>query len=233
MGLDTVELVMAFEERFAITIPDEDAEKIVTPRDVIDYIYARVNHADAKTCLTQRAFYRLRRSLQSELGLERAAVKPATRLAAIIPVDGRRAAWERLRNGVGASAWPDLHRSRATMLANTAGSVAVGATVWIATAPMLPIFYVSILAMSASVAGAVLLTRATEHLRVNFRTNETVGQLSEFLLANETMKLKPAIEHGWSREQVRAAVRTIIIDQLNVEPTFSDDASFVDDLGIA
>lgn len=37
-SLDTVELVMALEEQFAIQIPDEDAEKIVTVRDAIQYI---------------------------------------------------------------------------------------------------------------------------------------------------------------------------------------------------
>jgi len=37
-SLDTVELVMAFEEGFDIEIPDEDAEKIRTVQDAVDYI---------------------------------------------------------------------------------------------------------------------------------------------------------------------------------------------------
>jgi acyl carrier protein len=37
-SLDTVELVMAFEEEFDLEIPDEDAEKIVTVGDAISYI---------------------------------------------------------------------------------------------------------------------------------------------------------------------------------------------------
>ena len=37
-SLDIVELVMAFEEAFEIEIPDEDAEKITTVKDAIDYI---------------------------------------------------------------------------------------------------------------------------------------------------------------------------------------------------
>lgn len=40
-SLDTVELVMAFEEEFGIEIPDEDAEKILTVQNVIDYIKER------------------------------------------------------------------------------------------------------------------------------------------------------------------------------------------------
>lgn len=37
-SLDIVELVMAFEEEFGIEIPDEEAEKISTVRDAVDYI---------------------------------------------------------------------------------------------------------------------------------------------------------------------------------------------------
>ena len=37
-SLDTVELVMALEEEFSIEIPDEDAEKIVSVIDAINYI---------------------------------------------------------------------------------------------------------------------------------------------------------------------------------------------------
>ena len=37
-SLDTVELVMAFEEEFGIEIPDEDAEKMQTVGDAVSYI---------------------------------------------------------------------------------------------------------------------------------------------------------------------------------------------------
>ncbi len=37
-SLDTVELVMAFEEEFGCEIPDDAAEKIVTVKDAVSYI---------------------------------------------------------------------------------------------------------------------------------------------------------------------------------------------------
>ena len=40
-SLDTVELVMALEEEFEAEIPDEDAEKIVTVQNAIDYIQSQ------------------------------------------------------------------------------------------------------------------------------------------------------------------------------------------------
>jgi acyl carrier protein len=42
-SLDTIELVMAFEEAFQIEIPDEDAEKIRTVKNAIDYIESHVS----------------------------------------------------------------------------------------------------------------------------------------------------------------------------------------------
>ncbi len=44
-SLETVELVMAFEEEFGIEIPDEDAEKILHVKEAIDYIES---HAKGK-----------------------------------------------------------------------------------------------------------------------------------------------------------------------------------------
>ena len=37
-SLDIVELIMAFEDKFGIEIPDEKAEKIKTVKDVVDYV---------------------------------------------------------------------------------------------------------------------------------------------------------------------------------------------------
>ena len=39
-SLDTVELVMAFEEEFGIEIPDEEAEKITRVKEAVDFIEA-------------------------------------------------------------------------------------------------------------------------------------------------------------------------------------------------
>ncbi|AEK57666.1 MULTISPECIES: acyl carrier protein [Acidithiobacillus] len=46
-SLDTVELVMALEEEFDCEIPDEEAEKIATVQQAIDYISAHLPKQDA------------------------------------------------------------------------------------------------------------------------------------------------------------------------------------------
>jgi len=40
-SLDLVELIMAFEDKFSIEISDEEAEKMVTVKDVLDYISSK------------------------------------------------------------------------------------------------------------------------------------------------------------------------------------------------
>lgn len=42
-SLDTVELVMAFEEEFDIEIPDEDAEKLTSVGKALEYLESKLN----------------------------------------------------------------------------------------------------------------------------------------------------------------------------------------------
>ena len=42
-SLDTVEIIMDFEEEFDVEIPDEDAEKLTTIQSALDYINSRLN----------------------------------------------------------------------------------------------------------------------------------------------------------------------------------------------
>ena len=42
-SLDTVEIIMDFEEEFDVEIPDEDAEKLVTVQIALDYIDSKLN----------------------------------------------------------------------------------------------------------------------------------------------------------------------------------------------
>jgi len=52
-SLDTVELVMAFEEAFNIEIPDDDAEKIAKVKDAVEYI----NKKKISLILFSNAYY--------------------------------------------------------------------------------------------------------------------------------------------------------------------------------
>jgi acyl carrier protein len=42
-SLDIVDLVMAFEDEFGVKVEDEDVEKLQTVKDVVEYIYKKIN----------------------------------------------------------------------------------------------------------------------------------------------------------------------------------------------
>jgi acyl carrier protein len=97
MGLDTVELVMEIEDAFDISIPDDQASKMLTVGDVYEFILEKTADSTLRssTCLTAVAFYDLRRHVRS-LGLSHSEIRPKTKLDHVIPLIGRRTYWRTL-----------------------------------------------------------------------------------------------------------------------------------------
>lgn len=89
MGLDGVELVMAVEEEFDISIDDAAAGKLLTPRLLTDYVLSKVTTTTTDVCLTQRAFNLLRKSLIRHGGWKRSEIKPKKRLSVLLPKNQR------------------------------------------------------------------------------------------------------------------------------------------------
>jgi hypothetical protein len=105
MGLDTVELVMGFEEAFGIAIVDEDAARLRTPRMVLDYVAARVAVVPADGCATQRTFYALRRGLRAA-GAADGPLRPGTPLRALTDRAAWPGLWTRVRAEAAEPEWP-------------------------------------------------------------------------------------------------------------------------------
>jgi hypothetical protein len=69
MGLDGVELLLSIEETFGIAITDPEAEACATPGAVIDLVLGKLRTTDEQVCVSQRAFYLLRKGLSRTLGV--------------------------------------------------------------------------------------------------------------------------------------------------------------------
>jgi acyl carrier protein len=106
MGLDLVELVMAIEEAFLISIPDEDAAPLGTPRKLVDYLERRLVSSNRSLRAEQRAFHLLRRAGMRVLGRPRSEFAPETRWDQLLPVDERGRIWDRLRVEAASQNWP-------------------------------------------------------------------------------------------------------------------------------
>src|ERR1700677_2104492 len=110
MGLDTVELVIAFEDGFGISIANEDAEQIRTPRMVIDHIWSKLGGAEVppgeEVCLSLRAFARVRSGIVTALDCPRGMVRPGTRLSDLFARDNRKDRWRLLPSLTGMNRFP-------------------------------------------------------------------------------------------------------------------------------
>lgn len=107
MGLDTVELVMAFEEAFGIDVPNATAERLETPRHVVDYLCTVVPVRPSGPCATQRTLFRLRRALRLAVG-GAPHLRTRTRIRDITTRDDWPAAWQAVRAAAGEPEWPDV-----------------------------------------------------------------------------------------------------------------------------
>jgi acyl carrier protein len=236
MGLDGVEILMEVEETFGIEIDDAAAESMRTPGDLIDAIMARTATADASVCLTQRAFYLVRKSLLRHLPLKRRDVTPASLMAGLAPKARRAQLMDQLATELGAGPLPPLGRPAWLRALLITLSVAAGFASVAALHRHTPIeswgvlFFVG--AMVAAVTAFVAWAASSRACSEFPPELETAGMVARWVLAHKKDLAGPAQGH-WTREQVAARVREIIITQLNCASTYREDASFEDDLGLS
>src|SRR5207248_1600685 len=81
-----------------------------TPRDVTDYIVTQVATGESSACLSQQAFYFLRRGFSNRLQLPRTAFHPDVPLQRLIPKETRKHVWRQLQTEMGPNALPNLAR---------------------------------------------------------------------------------------------------------------------------
>lgn len=114
MGLDGIELVLEFEDRFGIRIPDEAAGRCVTVGDCYALVTRLLLEKQLPTnrCATAHAFYRLRNTLMIETGMSRASLRPAVALEQVLPRGKRRMRWQRIQTLLQVRG-PALHEAHA------------------------------------------------------------------------------------------------------------------------
>lgn len=94
MGLDSVEIVMAWEEAFGISIPDADACNLVTPRHAIDYSSAKLNAPEsAEHCLAKTTFHAVRQMLNETGSIPAKEIRLSTKLQDIFRSSDRTTRW--------------------------------------------------------------------------------------------------------------------------------------------
>ena len=232
MGLDAVEIVMAVEDAFDIQIANADAEKMITPRQVIDFVLGKVTTTNASICLTQRAFNVLRKSLIHKCGLKRSQITPDARLSTLLAKNQRRKLLGEITSKLAIKKAPELVRPRWVSAGVLGSSLAAGFGAAAACFPEWGSVAVWVFILVAMLA-AGLAIRLTKPLCTEFPKDlQTIGDLARWVMTHKADLATPTAP-AWTRDQVAARVRQIIIDVLGCKPDFSEDANFVKDLGLS
>ena len=218
MGLDTVELVIAFEEEFGVAIDNEDAEKMETPGDVTDYVVSRVRTSSDDPCLSQVGFYRIRSLLMDEFSAQRETIRPNTLLNDLISGDIREN-WLRLKNAIGAENFPKLQREPVLVFTVVFG---------IPGLVSLYLFFNGVTGFWAFISFcimAIIANLLTSNIGSIIPSNiSTVASLIPFVGCAGTKV--------WSREEVLVRVFELTAEQLGIEiEDISENSHFIHDLG--
>ncbi len=231
MGLDYLELLLEVEERFAISVEDEEVLDIRTVGDLCDLVKSKLQPSASRDCLTSHVFYQFRCVFGSEFGVPREAVVPASDVESLVPQSQRRRAWRALSERL---QWdlPDLKRAGWLERGLIAGfiaailSVIVGsmsdhlsqAQAWALGISALPAFF--------------LMHLMTEPLAIHIPENcGTVGLLAKTTLGLNFRRIAEARE-AWNEQELWQAIQDIVVDQLGVKASqITPDTDFVKDLG--
>ena len=120
MGLDSVELVLAVEETFGVSIPDGEAATLVTPGLLIKHVQMAVaSKPKSKPCLSQRAFHRVRMHLCEVTNTPRREIGLDTRIKHIFPKKTRKEKWQAFRTASNMMSLPNLRFGYGTWFSPT------------------------------------------------------------------------------------------------------------------
>jgi len=227
MGLDGVELVMAIEDRFGITIPDSVSSEIRTVDDLVGFCLDRIHAAETVYCPSLSSFLSLRclvREIRNDPDLR---LRPRDNVETVLDESDRKRLWQQL---------PELLKSHPRELRRPAWLrktlVVVVLSFPIALMAVLP-WHIEILALIwlATIAWGMLLHWLTLSMRTQTPDGYTTfGEITKRIVG-VTVATNPPAETDY--DTVFSIIKEIVVDQLGVDddevvPT----ARFIQDLGL-
>lgn len=233
MGLDAVELILAVEEKFGISISDEEAQNALTVGDLKRLVRAKLDRIDTDACLSQRAFHLIRKNAMDEFGLPRRSLRPDTQLEDVVPRTNRRERWEQFQLALGVAPLPALIRSPSVIAALMVLTLSIFVvTTWYAVLHSMGPGSALLVAFAAGAAVGWLSVLTTLPLKTHFKTGyDKVQDLVRLLVARYPHLLGKPRTTKWTEDEVWCLLRELITEQLGVSE-FDENSRFVDDLHI-
>ena len=226
MGLDGYRIVVEAEERFGITIRDEEAQGVRTVGDLLALINSRMLAQAEASCPSLAAFLRIRRLVRSVTERPSLHIRPSTFIASVVPANCRKVLWVEL-SAIFESPAPPLRRPRPLrMLLATISCVVVG--LGLCTA----LIDVTILPLGLLMSAAIVITLQLVTSPLRFEPPKTMRTFGD--VARRVVGLSSATRPALSPEEVLGVVQTIVSDTLGVDADeVVPEARFIEDLGMA
>ncbi len=99
-------LLVDVEKHFDISIPNKEAEKIITVQDFANCVFSKVMVNPSRKCKSQILFYRFRAFLTFKLGIDKMDVTPGSKLKDIIPGSELKIIWKEMEEYISAKLPP-------------------------------------------------------------------------------------------------------------------------------
>jgi hypothetical protein len=185
-------------------------------------------------CLTHKSFNLLRRFFVRRSALPRKKVRPETKLRIAFPRPERREWLQQLSTELAIQSPPELVRPQwlntsLFVLASIAGLTAAISFAHLKFPPSL----LWLPALLAGAAAGYIGATATQNYCTEFAKElTTLGQLAHWIMTHKS-DLAGSPTPSWTCDQVAARVREIVVKTLACDPTYRDDARFIQDLGLS
>jgi acyl carrier protein len=232
MGLDSVELIIEIEKAFAIKIPDEEAEKLITVGDVHNWVWNHIEQKNSTKCISQVLFYKLRKYISHKNGMPLRTVNFDTSLNGVIPWKDRKKEYAHFAESTGLRL-PKLVLSNSwNALLNVVGVISFFGGLIFALAKIM-FFNSAAWVMIIPLLGLVLMTLLSMLLHPK-RTHIHPDSLKAFTKKTITLNYSFLTQtHGTNRKDVEDMINQIIADTIGVDlAEITPEKSFTDDLGV-
>ena len=232
MGLDSIEILIEVEKAFEISIPNQEAEKIITVGNFHDVVWQHVNHRQSNKCKSQSLFYKLRQSLVEAFHIPNESLKPDTTLNDIFPQDNRRQYWSKLALANGLE-FPNLILPTPySIILSSIGLITIGGGLAISIILILFFDFTkwTLLIPLTGIAITYFVSELLNPKRTEFKQANIRELTNKILVLNyKTLNKDGEV----NRKEVELIVSNIIADKSGLElKEVTPDKKICDDLGI-
>ncbi len=232
MGLDSIELVMEFEKKFGIEIPDADAEKLTTVGSVHEYIYNRIQSAKSNHCLSQHLFYKIRQYCSEYFRVSKSTINIKTNLNELFSMQNRIIEYKKFSTTIGLSV-PDLALSYKTnrLLKLTGSTLILGSLI---VAFLLTSFFSYSKWLYMLPVLGVILTILLSWLLSPFRTTINPMLVKDYIYKIISLNYTQLTENNHlTKQEIISVINQVIVDKIGVDmEELTPEKSFTDDLGV-